>query len=288
MTTIPHALDAYVQDYAWHESCFAPRLQILQALTPCGRTASGIGQTRPQAYNRCFAEVAEILALRLAGGAQALGFDPRRDGIAAHPDAKTARLSALIESHERQAVSAWWQGQRPAQPIADDWLASTGVAAQVAADRTGSAQKRPCQFWLLAAQGGLQVVVCRSTSQHGQEPILGYGCHPFAAWAAIKALREALLMEVNLMTLQFARSTGTLADHTALSGRIATYGRRLPDLLPQGPGITPAADVPVSQPPLDGMRLRDLTTADSPMPVWLCQSDTPLPLPGTGDGSAYL
>jgi len=294
-TPTPDALIAAWQRHDWRESLFAPGLAILQALTGAGATASGAGMTREGALQRALGETAESLALDRIGR---WGFDARRDGIAAHPDPARARAAALSEAVERLAIARWWRGAAPARPIRADWLDRAGLTARLATARRGAAQLRPTGFWLVNAGFGFgsgpHVVICRSTSRSGQHPILGYGCHPSATQAAGHALREALLMELNLMELLATRSTGGNGGMARVAAAISAFARHGPALLPPDTPVEPEPDVPLPDPaalePWFGARLamRCLTPPGDPTTVWLCHPDLPDPVFPAPTGSPFL
>jgi ribosomal protein S12 methylthiotransferase accessory factor YcaO len=279
----------------WRESLFAPGLAILQALTRSGATASGAGTDRESALHRALGETAEALALARIGRR---GFDPCRDGLAAHPDPARARAAALCEAVERRAVERWWRGEVPARPVVAGWLDRAGLTARLAVARRGAAQLRPTGWWLIDAgfgpEGGPHVAICRSTSRKGQHPILGFGCHPSAVEAAGHAMREALLMELNLMELLATRMTGSDGGMDRVAAAISGYARRGPAILPTADPVEPAPDRPLPEPAAlerwlgARLKLRDLTPPGSPLTVWLCQPDLPDPAFPAPPGSPFL
>ncbi|MFT4015202.1 MAG: YcaO-like family protein [Paracoccus sp. (in: a-proteobacteria)] len=274
--------------FDWRENFLAPGLSILQALTGQGQTASGAGLSRAEAYDRCIGETAELLALARMQ-AQGDNFEATRDGIAAHADPAEARASAICEAHERRAVAAWWLGHAPARPIAPHWLLHSGTAELLARARRGAALKRPTDFWLIEMGHGPHVVIARSMSLERQDPVLGYGVHRDPARAAEKALRELLLMELNLMELLAARAHGSDGAYQSVQDRIRDFARRGPQLFPDQPPVVPG-------PPVEG---RDLDWFDRPphlcdllpggeIEVWLCRPDTPPPRFSRETGLPYL
>lgn len=269
---------------------FAPGIAIIQALLPDGSTASGAGRGRETALSRCLGETAEWRALDLAGEGLHPGFSAWSDGIAAHPDSDTARKAALLEACERSVVIGWWQGRLPANPVPAHWLEQHGIADELAASRIGAAQKRLTGMWLIRAARAPCVIVCRSTSLGGQQPILGYGCDPCAPRAAEKALREMLLMEMNLMELLAAGSLALPDRLDTVRRRIDVFARRGPSLLPAAPPVVPAPEAaPMSLTVAErwfGARVdvRDITPPEDPVAVWLCRPSIPSPLlPETTD-----
>lgn len=291
MPNLPNDLIGLWQRYDWRESLFAPSMAILQALLPDGSTASGAGRVRETALWRCLGETAEWQALRANGGA---GFSPHRDGLAAHPDSHAARTSAMLEAFERASVIGWWSGRLMARPMASDWLADQGIAHLLTTARRGAAQKRRSGLWHIATQTGPAVMVCRTTSFRGQEPVLGFGCDPSPQRAAEKALREALLMEVNLMELLAAQSTGGAGPLAPIRHRIESYARRCPALLPTAGQITPEQVCPPPTPQEaevwfgTTVDLRDITPPGTPIAVWLCRPAIPDPALCSQDDSPFL
>ncbi|RQP04760.1 YcaO-like family protein [Paracoccus sp. MA] len=284
-----HDLTASWQRHDWRESFFAPGLVILQALTADGRTASGAGQSRDEAFDRCIGETAEILALaafRAGGG----GFEPWRDGLAAHPDAGQARLAAMDEACERRAVADWWLGRRPALPVAADWIRLAGLAGRLDRARGGAALRRRTDWWQIQTPRGPCAMICRSMSLEGQDPVLGYGVHRDPALAADKALRELLLMELNLMELLAARSLGGADALQPVRNRIRGYARRAALLFPEAAAIHPA---PPGDPDAAGCfdtppACREISVPEGPLSVWVCRPDAPPPPFTEETGLPYL
>lgn len=280
-------LTASWQRHDWRESFFAPGLVILQALTHDGHTASGAGSTRDEAFDRCLGETAEILALtehRRRGGR----FDPWRDGLAAHPDPVLACAAARNEASERSAVADWWLGLEPAAPVSAAWIAQAGIAAQLQALRHGAALRRRTDWWQLRTDDNSCVMVCRSVSLEGQDPVLGFGCHDDPVAAAEKALRELLLMEMNLMELLAARATGDEPVLQDVRARIRGYALHAPRLFPDSAGELPAAPAALAC----GFRTqpegREISDHRAEVSVWLFQPDRPSPLFTEATGLPYL
>ena len=265
--------------FDWRESFFAPGLAILQALTLHGETASGAGETREDALQRCLGETAEYAALR---GAAALGIDPGfnslRDGLAAHPDAALARQLAWCEMVERRAVAAWWLGQSTASRLADGWLADTGIAGRLARLRHGAALRRVSSFWLIARSREPFTMICASHSQEGQSGVLGYGTALTAVEAAEKAMREVLLMELNLMEQIAERHLDGESSGRPIMPRGAGFAHHLAQRLPFDavPVTPPPGDAPDFTPE-DSVEYRDLTPDGGPLCVWLCRSGSAVP-----------
>lgn len=291
-------LVALWQRHDWRESLFAPGVAILQALLPDGSSASGAGRRRETALFRCLGETAEWQALQAAGATKQGGFASTRDGIAAHSLSETARCNAVLEAFERFAVTGWWLGRLGAHPVATDWLVQHGIADRIAEARRGAAQKRRTGLWQIDVAAGPAVMVCRSTSFRGQQPVLGYGCAPDPRRAAEKALREMLLMEVNLMELLAAGPTGGTGRLTAVRQRIESFARRCPSLLPLHGHVTPALPAPSALPDAaegwfgTSLDLHDMPLTDAPasgqISVWLCRPAIPAPDLSDPDGSPFL
>ncbi|WP_323717797.1 YcaO-like family protein [Paracoccus aminovorans] len=280
-------LTASWQRHDWRESFFAPGLVILQALTQDGRTASGAGATRDEAFGRCLGETAEILALarhRRGGG----GFDPWRDGIAAHPDPVLACAAARNEACERAAVADWWLGHEPAAPVSAAWIAQAGIAAGLDAMRQGAALRRRTDWWQIRSGCEPCVMVCRSVSLEGQDPILGFGCHEDPVVAAEKALRELLLMEMNLMELLAARGTGDESGLQEVRARIRGYALHAPRLFPDAAEELPAAPCALVRDFQPQPECREISECGDEFSVWLCQPGTPSPLFTKATGLPYL
>lgn len=288
------SLVAHWQCHDWRESFLAPGLVILQALSHDGHTASGADFLREGALRRCLSETAEIAALARPG--QRAAFDARRDGIAAHPDAALARRAAEQEAFERRMAALWWRGEIGSRPLAPGWLARAGIAAMIDRARAGAALRRRCGIWQIGAgRAGPCVMVCITSSQQGQDPVPGYGCDSDPVQAAAKALREALLMEMNLMEVMALRAGNGGADHSAalpLQARLAALARHLPDLLRDlapRTGFDPLPAKPLAG-PADwfgtAVQRRDITPQGGPLPVWLCRPE--IDLPALPEGGPFL
>ncbi|RJL19692.1 hypothetical protein C9E82_10610 [Paracoccus siganidrum] len=287
----PNELVGYWQRYDWRESFFTPSIHILQALTLDGRTASGAGRTREAAFLRCLGETAELHALAARAHVGANDFAARRDGIAAHPDADRARQAALLEAYERFAVLRWWHGLAEAQPLSERWLAGQGLGSHLETARWGAALRRRTGWWRIAGSAGPTVMICRSMSPEGQDPVLGFGADPDPLRAARKALRELFLMEMNLMELMAARRTGREAELQHVQDRILAYARRGPQLLPASPPVTPVQPAALPAPREwfgTGLSLHAITPADGPLAVWLCRPDLPAPAEDAAHGLPFL
>jgi YcaO cyclodehydratase, ATP-ad Mg2+-binding len=290
----PNDLVSCWQRYDWRESFFAPGLAILQALTTEGRTASGAGTTREAAFQRCLGETAELHALAARGGRARRRFHPQRDGLAAHPDPECARRAAALEAFERRAVARWWRGEDGARAVSTNWLSDQGLEAKLSAARDGAALKRRTGWWQTGPVGGPCVLICRSMSQEGQDPILGFAADPDPRRAAAKATREMLLMELNLMDLFAARTAGQKADVRQVQEQVSVYARRCPGLLPPSPssipGRTDGAQLERTLTDWLGAKVthQEITPADGPISVWLCQAEGAPPVFDPETGQPFL
>lgn len=216
----------------WRESIFAPGLSILQAQLSSGATASGLDPTREGALKRCLSETAEIRVLeqmRETGVEE----EVRRpqDGIAAHTDPQAAKILAFYEARERLDVSQWWRGGALAKAVPEAWMAAHGFAQKLDLWRDGAGMKRETSVWLIDNKSDVFVAVSRSHSVAHQDPILGFGASACAFEAIEKALRETMLMELNLMEVMAARSGRIDLDVSRIEAKIASYLARCPVLV---------------------------------------------------------
>lgn len=282
------ALAASWRRFDWRENFLAPGFNILQALTADGHTASGAGLTRDEAYVRCIGETAEIEALaRLR--AQGQDFVSMRDGIAAHRNSDLAREAALCEAYERHVVADWWLGQVTAAAVSPAWLHGTGLSRMLDQARQGAAMKRRTDWWLIQRTNGPCAMICRSTSLEQQDPVLGFGVHRDPRLAAEKALRELLLMELNLMELLGARSHGDEGVLQSVSQRIRDYTRRSGYLFAQRAAVIPCdAPPPPEESWFETMPQLVSIGQSGSIPVWLCRPDLePAPF-SSSTGWPYL
>lgn len=275
------------QRHDWRESFFAPGLVILQALTHDGRTASGAGLTRDEAFDRCLGETAEILALNrhLRQGGR---FDPWSDGLAAHPDPAQACAAARLEACERAAVADWWLGRAPAAPVSESWIAQAGLGARVEAMRQGAALRRRSDWWQIRTEGQPCVMICRSVSLEGQDPVLGFGCDEEPVAAAEKALRELLLMEMNLMELLAARATGDEHGPGEVRARIRGYALHAPRLFPAAAESLPAAPCALVSDFRPAPDCREISEPRAEISVWLSPGQAASALFSEATGLPYL
>ena len=255
----------------WREVLTAPKLCVLQALVKGGATASGAGDTREEALECCLGETAEIQAhitLREAGQPP---ISTGQSGVAAHPDPIVAQRLAIFEAHERAAVWAWWLGQIGARPVSSDWLSRMGVGEWLDNLRQGAVQRRQTGVWLLNYPSEVSVAVSRAQGGTGQDPILGFGADTDPERAVRKALRETLLMELNLGEVLAARSGHSDHDTRAIEDKIAAYTHRCPALLRSEGEIVPTApQQDLATTLTEGVTLRDLTPVGQLRSVWCC------------------
>ncbi|HIP24653.1 MAG TPA: hypothetical protein EYG79_13830 [Rhodobacteraceae bacterium] len=173
-------LQNHWQRHDWQTSPFAPDLKIVQALVN-GKTASGAGFSRYEALSRCLGETAEIITLNDGESSE---------GLAAGPDFSFASTQALNERLERWALWDWWHGTCKAMPVKAEPMLS--------ALRHHAEEKRETSLWFLPGFPHIQVVIARSLSPDGTQPILGFGANNCPQKAAQSALTELGLMELNL------------------------------------------------------------------------------------------
>lgn len=258
--------------YDFRESVFAPGISILQALTLSGKTASGTGDTREEALDRCLSETAELLAMEAlqpqSGNASAA---EAFHGIAAHTDATLARQTALLEAHERAAVLAWWRGDLEARPLLDAWMSQSGLSDWLEKMRRGATSRRVTRLWSLDGWGTCQVVVSRSSNEAGQDPILGFGAAETLEAAGAKALRETLEMELNLLEIMAVRSGYLDFDVDWIERKVALYRTKCRSLL--GADATCAAPSVTAQLGERNVRFQELTETGQ-RPVWGCRFET--------------
>lgn len=181
---VKNNLQNHWQRHDWQTSPFAPKLRIVQALIE-GKTASGAGFSRYDAFSRCLGETAEIIALNPGESSE---------GVAAGPDIAFATEQALRERLERWALWGWWHGQHQARP--------TAATEMIRELRQGAVNLRETSTWLLPGFSLIQVAIARSHSLDGTQPILGFGANICPIKATKSALIELGLMELNLLEPQ--------------------------------------------------------------------------------------
>lgn len=256
----------------WPESIYAPALAILQSRTHNGQTASGAGDSREVAFEKCLSETAEILALT----DQKTDYISVTDGLAAHPDAETARRHAQLEALQRKFILDWWAGECPAAHISDDWLNAAQVTAFVNRARAGATAHRNTQLWHLTGTLPVHCIIACSANRMGQDVILGFGTATDAEKAAHLAVTELMLMELNLYSVMAARGGNHNTDTARIEAIIYEYAKRRRELMPDSPANEArlahdtAHDLSTAMP---AHRLIDLTPHPKSRPVWLCQLD---------------
>jgi len=298
----PNGLISNWTNFDWRENFLAPQLQIIQALTGTGGTASGAGSDRESAFQRCLGETAEIHALTVLRATEpGFTFDSGKDGIAGATTAEAARAGAVLEACERRAIAAWWLGETAACPIAPGWVRRHGLESWLNRMRAGASLKRPTGLWLCEAPQGLHVIVAQSRGHGGQQPILGFGCAADPVAAAGKALRELLLMELRLAELLAAAELSLPVPMEQVREKIAAYARHCPALLPADGDIEPAAtgtsiadrDFTALRPDIADwlgapVRLRDVTPPEGPILVALCQPERAAPVFPDTQGAPFF
>jgi hypothetical protein len=278
----------------WRESIFAPHICIIEAVTVVGKTASGLGDTRDDALQRCLSETAEIMARRALSSEPSKRVSVGQTGIAAHVDPEYAQLNALYEAHERVAIWQWWLGQGSARKIPDGWLLLHGFTGWLDQKRATAEIKRVTALWSLTTTSDIHTVVCKSEYPNGQDPILGFGSSACVFDAARKALRETLLMELNLMEVLAVRSGYSTRDVSTIEAKIKNYALRCPAILPQ-------EEVSLRKQALGNMRLkevvskavcspkfRNITPPDQYRVVWQCCIEGTLQLHANGPAAPFM
>lgn len=256
----------------WIRSIFAPGAQILQATTRSNFTASGIGNTRQEALNRCLGETVEgVASLR---GSPSEG--PRdHDGIAAGRSSDDTRMRAYFEALERIEVSHWWAGNRQALQVPSEWLEQHGFMSWVGRMRSFASARRRTDVWCLTSDTERHVTICKTSSPTGQDPILGFGASHSVFDAVLHAIREAILMEVNLIAIFATRGGYAQGDVSPIEEKIAQYRHCAPELLASQKAVLPnKAPSTLAEPPASAhfskSELRDGWC------VWTCRLDDPI------------
>ncbi len=159
---------------------------------------------------------------------------PASLGLAAGPDPEAARLAAVMELVERDAVARWWhEGALPRQL---DLAVAAPAAADLAAMRRGAAWARRTAFLALGSVTDLPVVCALSCDGDGRGLAFGFKAATDPAAAARGALMELLQMEIGLelARLRLARGAPTEGDRGPLARaalepeRFAAFAARMP------------------------------------------------------------
>lgn len=278
----------------WRESLFAPNICIIEAVTVVGKTASGLGDTRDDAVQRCLSETAEIMARRGVSAEPSGGVSAGQTGIAAHVDPEFAQLNALFEAHERVAIWQWWLGQGGARRMPEDWLELHGFTGWLDQKRATAKIKRATALWSLETKSDIHTVVCKSEYPNGQDPILGFGSSICVFDATRKALRETLLMELNLMEVLAVRSGHSARDVSAIEAKIKNYALRCPGILSQN--IASLPEQALREKRLDEVlsgtvcapEFRNITPPDQHRVVWQCSIEGTSHLHAKGPAAPFM
>jgi len=183
--------------------------------------AAGKGSTPESAALSCLGEMAENLSIGYAvhaqrdltltpfsgepfpfNSAQALSRDlsnpddPGSEGCAAGETMEAAIEGAISERIERAAIHEWWTGRTRADPIDEHWLNASGLRAHEATLRHGN--PRQSSFYQIASSYPFPAIIAMTDGEVGIA--LGYAANPDPALAARRALEEAILQELPLLT----------------------------------------------------------------------------------------
>jgi ribosomal protein S12 methylthiotransferase accessory factor len=152
------------------------------------------------------------LCLRRPRDRRALGLtSPLSTGCAAGPTPEAARLRALLELVERDAVALWWIGGRRALPLALEAPALQGAIELIAALRQGRPERTS---WLLdiTTDLGIPSVAAVSVDADGSGLACGFAARLSLPEAARSALLEMCQMELaNLIVETKRRARGESA-----------------------------------------------------------------------------
>ncbi len=289
VATEANQLIAHWSRHDWREVLTAPNLCVIQALTLDGATASGAGETREDALACCLGETAEIVALATLRDAGKAAIARAYSGVAAHSTNQKALRLAIFEAHERTAVWAWWLGQLAAQKVTADWLHKQGITQWLKRARRGSMLRRHTDVWLLDYPGPVTVAVGRSQGTVAQDPILGFGADSEPVQAVRKALRETLLMEINLGEVLASRSGYSVQETRLIEEKIANYAERCPTLLGDDSLIEPRdSQTAVDQITEEGLMLQDITPAGQLRRVWRCHLPNSQNYGSGGENSPFM
>ncbi len=151
------------------------------------------GETVPVPAQEAYLDCADTLA-------EPLIYEASSNGCAAGVTRNAARLTALWECIERDAVALWWHGGLPAGPLSLDLI-----------DR-----QQPRLFWWLDGRDrttrlldlttdiGLPVVAAVSADPDGRHVALGSAARPLIADAALAAVTEMVQTEVGMEEARLA------------------------------------------------------------------------------------
>jgi ribosomal protein S12 methylthiotransferase accessory factor len=189
------------------------------------------------------------LCLRRPHDRRALALtSPLSTGCAAGPTPEAARLRALLELVERDAVALWWIGGRRTRPLALEAPTLKGAIELVAALRQGRPERTS---WLLDLTTDLDIpcVAAVSVEADGRGLACGFAARLSVPGAARSAIFEMCQMELaNLLVETKRRARGESAlnpverNHLRRS-RLNAGSRALlhPQGLPAAPLETPDA-----------------------------------------------
>ncbi len=132
-----------------------------------------------------------LVGRREEGDAQAVALGTT-SGCAAAETIAQARLRALLEVIERDAIGRWWYGGATARTVPIEALDLPGPVADFVAKRS-----RVTQVVALQGLGGT-VLAAVSWTENGQEMALGFGCALDVASAGVSAIVELFQIEIGL------------------------------------------------------------------------------------------
>lgn len=169
---------------------------------------------------------------------------PLSIGCGAGPDIDAATAHGLLELIERDAVSLWWRGGRPAHVVPSN----IAVDALLSRLRAGTTHRRT---WLLdiTTDIAVPVIVAASCDDTGYGFCCGFAARATLAAAAAAAVREMVQME---LAYRIADTKRTLRGEAALNETDRAHIQRFralevkstPALHPVAPPLLPQ-DLPV-------------------------------------------
>jgi ribosomal protein S12 methylthiotransferase accessory factor len=129
------------------------------------------------------------------------------NGCAAGPDANAARLAAVLELIERDAIARWWYGRRRRPPLDPGEIEGAGGLTAWLAGRAR-------RLWLfdITTDLGIPVIAAASAEPDGRDVALGFAARLDIHAAGVSALTEMLQMEVSLLA---AKALGDAAPSWA-------------------------------------------------------------------------